>query len=83
MHHHPLRRALGVEHVEHRGVGVPVVDDQRLVVGLGQCEVGGEGGALEPLTLGLRGPVVVEPGLPDRPYAGSPDQGFDLGQGRG
>ena len=69
MEDHSRRCALGAQHVEHLGVGVAVVDHQRLAGALGEVDVPGEGVALGGrlgAAVQLARPVQVEAGLADR-----------------
>jgi hypothetical protein len=63
-----LRRAGVGEHAQYVGVGVAVVDHQRLVAGLRHGDVGTEGLLLDRAALGRRA-VEVEAGLADGTYA--------------
>ena len=85
MEDHRAGRALGREHVEHLGVGVAVVDHQRLAGALGEVDVPGEGvplGGGLGAALQLARPVHVHAGLADRDDArvlGKPlDDGLGL-----
>ena len=64
MQDHGLRGALGVQHAQHVGVRVPVVDDQRLAVPLGDRDVRPEAGLLRRPAL-VAGAEGVQPGLAD------------------
>jgi hypothetical protein len=61
---HRLGGALGVEHLQHLPVRVPVVDDQRLAVALGDRDVRPEADLLRGPAL-VAGAERVQPGLAD------------------
>ena len=67
MHDDAVRESFGVEHVEHLGMGIPVVDDQGLVVGLGEGDVRRECLLLHPVAVGVGRPEVVQARLPHGP----------------
>ena len=77
-------RALGAQHVEDLGVGVAVVDHQRLAGALGQVDVPRErlallGRSAQPSS--LPGQYMVHPGLPDRDHSRMGGEPLDLGLG--
>ena len=79
---HRLRGAFGAQHVEHFGVGVAVVDHQRLAGALGQVDMPGERFAL----VGRRRapvqpsrPVQVNPRLADRHHPRVGGQPLEFG----
>ena len=77
MHHHPTRCALRVEHPQDLCVCIPIVDDQRLVLCLGEGDMCRERLALGGMTGGIAGAVEVETGLPDRTDAWISGQSLD------
>ena len=76
MQHDDVRRALLVQHAQHVGVRVPIVDHERLAEPLRQRDVRAKARFLRHSTV-VAGPERVQPGLADRPYPRLGGQALD------
>jgi len=80
MEDHPAGNPFRIEHIEHVGVRVPIMDHHSPIMIGGDRQVGREDIPLRRLIINFPGTEVIQPGLSDRPNMIIGRQPVDLGQ---